>query len=217
MCCYVSVLFDTKPLKRVSVVKFLGSFIDESLSWKFHIDHACNKISKSVGIISGARFVLSTKTKLSLYYILIYPYISYCNLVWSSAYVTSHIWLLQKRAVRVITNSLYQTHSAPLFLQLKVLDIIKVNTFHIARFMFLYHNRLLPISLLNLFVTNNQIHSHDTRNANSYRPHSCRTNIRQFMILYQGPKIWNSLPSTMKHINSLSLFKKFLHCFLLNE
>ena len=78
-----SVLFDTKPLKRVSVVKFLCISIDENLSWKFHIDHVSNKISKSVGIISRACFVLSTKTKLSLYYTLIYPYISYCNLVWS--------------------------------------------------------------------------------------------------------------------------------------
>ena len=99
-----------------------------------------------------------------------------------SKYSTSLIWLLQKRAVRVITNSPYRTHSAPLFLGLKVLDIFKVNTFHIARFMFLYHNRLLPTSVLNLFVTNNQIHSHNTRNANSYRPHSCRTNIKQFTI-----------------------------------
>ena len=92
-----SVLFDSKPLKRVNVVKFLGIFIDENLTWKFHIDHVCNKMSKSIGIIS--------KTKLSLYYTLIYPYISYYNLVWSSTYVTSlnRIWLLQKRAVRVIT------------------------------------------------------------------------------------------------------------------
>ena len=67
----MSVLFDTKPLKRVSVVKFLGIFINENLSWKFHIDHVCNKISKSVGIISRARFVLPTNTKLSLYYTLI--------------------------------------------------------------------------------------------------------------------------------------------------
>ena len=72
--------------------------------------------------------------------------------------------------------------------------------------MFLYHHRLLPGSLLNLFVTDNQIHSQDTRNANSYRPHTCRTNIMKFTILYQGPKIWNSLLSRIKRTNSLNLF-----------
>ena len=71
-----SVLFDSKPLKGVNV-KFLGIFIDENLTWKFHMDHVCIKISKSIGIISRTCFVLSTKTKLSLHYTLIYPYISY--------------------------------------------------------------------------------------------------------------------------------------------
>jgi hypothetical protein len=33
------ILFDTKPLKRVNVVKFLGIFINENISWKHHIDH----------------------------------------------------------------------------------------------------------------------------------------------------------------------------------
>ena len=43
------VLFDDKPLKRVNVVKFLGIYIDENLTWKYHIHHVCNKISKSIG------------------------------------------------------------------------------------------------------------------------------------------------------------------------
>ena len=60
------ILFDTKPIKRVNVVKFLGIFINENISWKCHIDHVCNNISKSIGIISRSRFLLSTRTKLSI-------------------------------------------------------------------------------------------------------------------------------------------------------
>jgi hypothetical protein len=67
------------------------------------------------------------------------------------------------------------SNSAPLFAQLKLLDIFKVNTLQIAKFMFLYHHRLLPVSLSNLFLTNNQVHRYETRNANFYRPHVCRT------------------------------------------
>ena len=66
------------------------------------------KFLNLLGLFLDQVFVLFTKTvKLSLYYALIYPYISYCNLVWLSTYVTSlnHIWLLQRQAVRVITNS----------------------------------------------------------------------------------------------------------------
>lgn len=83
--------------------------------------------------------------------------------------------------------------------------------------MFLYPHRLLPASLSNLFLTNDQVHRFETRNANSYRSHACRTNIKQFTILYQGPKIWNSLPSSMKYHDSFYVFKKSLISFLLRE
>ena len=56
---------------------------------KDHISYISKKISKSVGIMHRSRFNLSSKTKLSLYCTLIYSYITYCNLVWSSTYVTN--------------------------------------------------------------------------------------------------------------------------------
>ena len=78
------------------------------------------KIAKSVGIIYRYRFLLLVKTKVSLYYTLIYPYISYCNVAWSSTYAANLniIFLLRKRAVRAMTNSDYLAHSDPLFARL---------------------------------------------------------------------------------------------------
>ena len=73
-----------------------------------------------------ARFYLFLKTKLALYYALIYPYITYCNITWSSTYVSNlnRIFLLQKRAVRAISPiQTDRAHSAPLFTKLCVLDI----------------------------------------------------------------------------------------------
>ena len=52
-----------------------------------------------------------------------------------------------------------------LFSKLGILDIFQVNTFEIAKFMFYYRNNLLPPLLLNLFVTNSQIHNYGTRTA----------------------------------------------------
>jgi hypothetical protein len=40
------VLFDDKPLKRVNVVKFLGIYIDENLTWKYHIDHVIKFLNR---------------------------------------------------------------------------------------------------------------------------------------------------------------------------
>ena len=40
------------------------------------------------------------------------------------------------------------------------------------------------------------------------RSRSCRTNLKQFIILYQGPKIWNSLPISITSSSSFFTFKE---------
>ena len=104
-----------------------------------------------------------------------------------------------------------------LFTKLGILDIFQVNTFRVAKFMFYYHNQLLPSMFLNLFVTSGQVHNYGTRTVNSYRSHPCRTNLKQFTILYQGPKIWNSLPATITRSPSLPSFKKKILEFLIKS
>ena len=54
--------------------------------------------------------------------------------------------------------------------------------------MFYYHNQFSPSMFLNLFETSLQVHNYGTRVANNYRPHFCRTNIKQFTSLHQGPQ-----------------------------
>jgi hypothetical protein len=61
-----------------------------------------------------------------------------------------------------------------------------------------------------IVVTVLQVHNYNTRSriAENYRPQACRTNPKQFTILFQGPKIWNARPSHIKDLSSLSTFKK---------
>ena len=91
----------------------------------------------------------------------------------------------------------------------------QVNTLDTAKFMFRYHNNLLPPLFRNLFMTNSQVHRYDTRTASNYRVHSCRTNIKKFTILYQGPRIWNCLPASATNLSSFSVFKNKVLEFLL--
>ena len=73
--------------------------------------------------------------------------------------------------------------------------------------MFLFQHHLIPSSFLNLFATNNLIHSHNTTRATDYHPHVCRTNVKSFMN-------WNSLPKNVTSSETLSCFKKKLFHFL---
>ena len=54
------------------------------------------------------------------------------------------ILLLQKKAIRVCTNSRYRDHSNPLFAKLKTLKAGDINILHNAIFMFRLQNSQLP-------------------------------------------------------------------------
>ena len=71
-----SLSFGGQPLTQSNLTKFLGVYLDEHFTWKYHINFVCKQIAKSIGILSRTRFYLSCKTKLMLYYTLIYPYIT---------------------------------------------------------------------------------------------------------------------------------------------
>ena len=76
---FFSLSFGGQPLTQSNVTSFLGVYLDEHLTWKYHINFVGKQMAKSVGILSRTHFYLSCKTKLMLYYTLIYPYITYCN------------------------------------------------------------------------------------------------------------------------------------------
>ena len=78
--------------------------------------------------------------------------------------------------------------------------------------MFSYSRDLSPECFDNLFIFNHQIHNHYNRAATKYR-----SNIKQFTILHQGPKIWNCLPPSITKINTLSPFKRKLKEYLIEN
>ena len=54
-----TLLIEKIHVKREHVTTFLSVFINESLSYKQHIDIVSNKISKCIGILYKSRDVLS--------------------------------------------------------------------------------------------------------------------------------------------------------------
>ena len=63
----LNLIIDGKKLERVSVMKYLGMYLDEHLTFSEHISTVCKKSSKKLGIIRKAREYLDRKTSLILY------------------------------------------------------------------------------------------------------------------------------------------------------
>ena len=64
-------------IDTVNSCKFLGTVVDDKISFINHIDLVVNKISKFTGILYKIRDKLADKTKLDFYYAFVYPYLSY--------------------------------------------------------------------------------------------------------------------------------------------
>ena len=60
----MSIMISGDKIEQVKYTKFLGVYIDEELSWKYHINQVTMKISKLTGIIAKARHYLPLKTLL---------------------------------------------------------------------------------------------------------------------------------------------------------
>ena len=60
-------------------------------------------------------------------------------------------------------------------------------------------------------------HHINTRNRDRALPKFHRLNVCQQSISYTGPNIWNNLPSDLRNIESLSLFKNKLKKFFVEQ
>ena len=116
--------------------------------------------------------------------------------------------------MRNLNKEPFDAHSDPIFSELKILKFDKIYLYHLDKFMYLYHNNLLPSSFDNMFPRVNQIHKYDTRFSNLYHIPFCRTNIRKFSAIFQAPKFFNTLHGDIRDAPSVSLFQSRLKHFL---
>ena len=211
---------DGNELTKVESIKFLGIYIDAKLTWKKHIGYIASKISQSLGAIGRARKLLPQNILLMLYHSMIYPYLTYCNIVWGSANPTviKRLEILQKRAVRIVTNSSFNSTSGPLFFRLKLLKLSDIVNFQTAQFMFKVKNNLLPI-ICNNYVTVASMASqvYVTRHHSFFNILGCRTGLREKSLKIRGPKIWNRLPVLIQNLCSFLTFKRELFSLYINS
>ena len=213
----IRIKLNNRVIEQVKETVFLGIILDEQLTWKSHVAHMANKISKSIGIIRKASFCLKKESLRILYFSIIYPYLQYCNLVWANTYKKnfSRLLILQKRIVRIINKSDYLAHTSKIFRELHLLKFEDIRKLQISQLMFQVKNNTCPMHIQRMFLLNNQIHNYNTRLSKYFHFPRVRTKLCQFSIRYQGPVTFNSLSIDIKDNCSYSSFTKKLKSHLI--
>lgn len=214
---------DDVKIIEVEYTKFLGIFIDKKLTWQRHVSYISSKIARSLYVLNRLKFKLSVDALYSLYFCLIYPHLIYCNIIWGSAAKTTlnELFLLQKRAVRIINKCGYLTHSDPLFKKLGLLKVFDLFDHCCALFVYKFKNNYLPSVCATLVSLNprynNDNMSYSLRLVSEFTIPFARTSIRERCITVRGPKIWSNLDEDIKNSLSISIFKKKLSNFHINK
>ena len=199
-------------------IKYLGIIIDGRLTWKHHIYELRKKLNKSIGIIYKMKNLAPLRVLLSLYYALFHSHLNYGICVWGNApeQELNHIFLSQKKVLRIITNSDYLAHTDPLFEKTGILKLVDIFKLQMASLMWDFENGSLPQCFSSYFTKVSHRHNHSTRLANSNKySTSQRFNTDthgKTMFKFQGSRLWNSileLPFYHSNIKKPTFRKKY--------
>ena len=93
-------------IERESSTKFLGVWIDENLTWRYHIHIVENKIAKNIGLLYQGKHYLDDNFLKQIYFAYIHAYLDYANIAWASAHKTKlkKVQSKQKNAIRIMFN-----------------------------------------------------------------------------------------------------------------
>ncbi len=89
----IMIHINNEPLKKVSIAKYLGMYIDENLKWDEQINVVIPKISTNIGILRSLRRIVPIDTIKLLYNAIILPHFYYSDMVYDSASETSKLRL----------------------------------------------------------------------------------------------------------------------------
>ena len=148
-------------IERVGHFNFLGLTIDEHMSWDAHIQKVSNTIARTLGVLSRLKRYLPSHILRILYNSLVLPHLQYAVLAWG--FKNNRLTKLQKRAMRIITNSKYNAHTEPLFKALNLLKINDIFRLNAIKFYYKYTKGTLPLYFCNLFTRVSDTHDYATR------------------------------------------------------
>jgi hypothetical protein len=201
--------YENNYISKVNDLNFLGVNINNTLSWKTHIDKILPKVSSACFAMRGVKQFVSPQMLKAIYYSHLHSIISYGVIFWGHIAPSTRVFILQKRIIRIMMGSRSKNSCRKLFTSLEILPLPSLHIFSLLRFV---------IKNKELFTTNNETHNYGTRQHLDF--HYPLANLKKFQtgVHYMSVKTDNSLPIYIKNeINNTKKFESLLKKFLLEN
>ena len=116
--------------------------------------------------------------------------------------------LLQKRAIRLISNAGYLDNTEPLFKAQQILKLNDLYNHNVACYVFKNRNILDSFSVT---------HNHNTRNNNMFLPPFERLRSTSQSVIFNGIRIWNTIPDNIRDCTTIDSFNNRYKQHLLSQ
>lgn len=206
------ILIDNVAIDIVDEIKYLGLIIDNKLSFKSHLNYICKKIGKKLYFFSIIRKNLSVMSAIKIFNVMLKPHFEYCAsiLFTFNAEMMNRLQKLQNRGMRTILKLNRYTSKTFMLEALKWMSVSQKIKMSVLILVYKIKNKMLPTYLTNRLVYVDDIHHHYLRNKSNFRLNFFCNNKTQNMLMYNGLKLYNELPNSLKFEQNFKKFKKAL-------
>lgn len=172
-----------------------------------HIDSLCKKLVTVCYTLFKCHQYFDAETLRTIYFALFHSQLSYCIESWGHTYGSylKPLIVLQKRAIRFISNANYMASSKPLFRQYQVMPLQLVINYK-TRIM-VYKSLTCNIPLHRSLFIPSELQTRARHCGNFLKP--LVKNVYGKRRLYSvGTSLWNNLPVEVKQHNAFTLMLK---------
>lgn len=207
-CSLDKVNFGNSSIESVECSKFLGLVIDNNLKFYHHIAGLNKKLASGCYSVRASFHELGTHFARNVYFANVESHLRYALPFWGSCsqYLFKSVFVLQKRAVRNLSNAHPRTHCRPLFISQGILTL---------PCLFILETSCLIHKNKTLFPCRQQ--AHITRQINDIPLPHPRNNLIRDSFIYNGIKIYNHLSADIRNIENIKVFRKRLRAFLVKR
>ena len=136
--------------------------------------------------------------------------------------LSTRLKTLQKKAVRLINRAKYNSYTDPLFQSSGILKIDDIYKIECVKLYLKNRKNLLTNYLSQQHITNNEIHTYNTRQTDDIHNRTIRSRLEEQLLNTKISKVWNNLPNSIKELSSISRLKQYflslyqINCNILN-
>ena len=200
----VATEMNKEVIERSRLVKCLGALVDDGLNWKEHVQSVRRKCFAGLAKLRRLRDVLPPKTKKQIYNGLVQPHLDYCSVVWQecSRELRRSLERVQNYGMRLILSKPPRTPSEQLREELgwKTLEERRSRSR-----LYLVHKCITgqaPASLCQRV----ELNTRNTRGGLKLVLPRPTTDFFKKSFCFRGAQDWNTLPSDIRTINTISTY-----------